>query len=118
VSWCAAPIVIALAFQRGAFSASDTLAVTDVFRWGLLQLPVYFAALVFAQLFAIQGRFRSMSTIAAVSFMVKVIGNFILIPRLGISGAQISTAFMYASAFVLYMMLILAWSPVKEGRDV
>src|SRR5690606_3542148 len=50
VGWWLAPCVVSLLFERGAFTAQDTLRVADVVRWGLLQLPFYFGVLVLVQL--------------------------------------------------------------------
>jgi putative peptidoglycan lipid II flippase len=106
VSWLLAPKVIAVLFQRGAFTAADTLKVAGVFRWGLLQVPFYFALQVLSQLFASEGRFRLTANIALLSFALKVVGNFVLVRHFGIAGVQISTALMYASAFLLSMGML------------
>ncbi|WP_236591660.1 murein biosynthesis integral membrane protein MurJ [Paraburkholderia metrosideri] len=103
VSWLLAPTVVGLLFQRGAFTGHDTAAVASIFRWGLLQVPFYFGVLVMMQLYASEGRYRSMAMIALLSFMLKAIGNILLIPWLGIAGVLISTALMHAGSFVLYL---------------
>lgn len=115
VSWVAAPKVIALLFQRGAFTPDDTIAVARVFRWGLLQLPFYFAVLVCSQMLASEGRFSVMAKIAVAGFIVKAVGNCLLVPRLGIPGAQLSTAIMYASTFVVCMVLLRMRPDAHEG---
>jgi putative peptidoglycan lipid II flippase len=61
-----------------------------------------------------EGRFGWMTTIAVGSFAVKVIANSLLVPRFGIAGAQISTAVMYASAFCVYMSVLLFHPPSKN----
>src|SRR5690606_21427272 len=40
--WWLAPWLVSLLFERGAFTAQDTVAVAHVLRWGMLQLPFYF----------------------------------------------------------------------------
>src|SRR3546814_4132080 len=42
VGWLLAPWGVALLFERGAFTADDTVVVAQVLRWGLLQMPFYF----------------------------------------------------------------------------
>ncbi|WP_429299300.1 murein biosynthesis integral membrane protein MurJ [Paraburkholderia sp. GAS199] len=108
VSWVFGPTFIAVLFQRGAFTAADTVNVAGVFRWGLLQVPFYFACLVLGQLFASEGRFKVMANIAVLTFGLKVIGNFTLIPHFGIAGAQISTALMYATAFFISVGILFS----------
>ncbi|MFL9922555.1 lipid II flippase MurJ [Paraburkholderia fungorum] len=116
VSWPFGPKVIALLFERGAFTAADTERVAGVFRWGLLQVPFYFGSLVVGQLFASEGRFRLMTIVAVVTFALKVVGNFVFIPHFGVAGAQISTALMYASAFCVSIALLLG-GPLRRRRD-
>ncbi|WP_027799338.1 murein biosynthesis integral membrane protein MurJ [Paraburkholderia dilworthii] len=107
VAWFLAPIVVKLLFQRGAFSAADTVAVSGLFRWGLIQIPFYFSVLVLVQLFASQGRFKAMAGIAVVNFAVKAVANFFLIRWLGITGVVLATGVMGGSAFVCYLSLTL-----------
>jgi putative peptidoglycan lipid II flippase len=117
VSWLLAPNVIAVLFQRGAFTGADTLKVADVFRWGLLQLPFYFAMLVLSELFASARRFGLMVNIALLSCAVKVVGNFVLVRHFGIAGVQISTALMYASSFLLAIGILRGGGAMRRGRD-
>jgi putative peptidoglycan lipid II flippase len=105
-SWLLAPEVIAVLFQRGAFTATDTQRVADVFRWGLLQVPFYFGLQVLSGLFASEGRFKVMANIAVATFAIKVAGNFLLVRHFGIAGVQISTGLMYGTAFFLSMGML------------
>lgn len=103
VGWLAAPGVIRLLFERGAFTAEDTVVVTAVFRWSLVQLPFYFAGLVLVQLMASRNRFVVMSVIAATNFLVKLGCNLLLTPWMGIEGIALATGLMYwysASCFL------------------
>src|SRR5678815_3329780 len=52
IIWFIAPELIQLLFQRGAFSAAAAAAVTHLLRWGLLQLPFYFAGIALVQWYA------------------------------------------------------------------
>jgi peptidoglycan biosynthesis protein MviN/MurJ (putative lipid II flippase) len=118
VSWLLAPTVIAVLFQRGAFTPEDTLRVASAFRWGLLQVPFYFALLVVWQLFASEGRFKLVANISLLAFAVKVVGNFVLVRQFGIAGVQISTAMMYASAFVLAISMLRGNRATRYGGKV
>ena len=42
ISWWLAPWIVKLLFERGAFTARNTEAVTEVFRYGLIQIPFFF----------------------------------------------------------------------------
>jgi putative peptidoglycan lipid II flippase len=104
LSWLLALRVVELLFQRGAFTAQDTIAVANLFRWGLLQVPFFFAVLVLMQLFASEGRFRAMAVISLLSFVVKALANVLLISRLGITGVVLATGLMHAATFSFYLM--------------
>ena len=108
VAWFLAPMVVKLLFQRGAFSAADTVAVSNLFRWGLIQIPFYFAVLVLVQLFASEGRFKAMAGIAAANFAVKAVANYFLIRWFGITGVVLATGVMGASSFGCYLFLTLS----------
>lgn len=114
VGWLLAPMGVALLFQRGAFDAANTAAVSDLVRWGLLQLPFYFAVLVLVQLLASEGRFRAMAFIAAANFAVKAAANFVLIRWFGIEGVMLATGVMGASSFGCYLALTLSNRSFKK----
>jgi peptidoglycan biosynthesis protein MviN/MurJ (putative lipid II flippase) len=118
VSWLLAPTVIALLFQRGAFTPQDTVSVASAFRYGLLQVPFYFALLVVWQLFASEGRFKLVANISLLAFAVKVVGNFVLVRQFGVAGVQISTALMYASAFVMALSMLRVSEATRYGGDI
>ncbi|MEA3120054.1 MAG: putative peptidoglycan lipid flippase [Paraburkholderia sp.] len=117
VSWLLAPKMIAVLFQRGAFTAEDTVKVTAIFRWGLLQVPFYFALQVLSQLFASERRFRLTANIALFCFALKVAGNFVFVRHFGLAGVQISTALMYASAFLLSMGMLCGGGAMRRSGN-
>lgn len=95
VGWWLAPWGVKLLFERGAFLAQDTLVVTDVLRYGLTQLPFYFAGIVLVSLLASQGRHRVIAAVAATNLLIKVMANFVLVPWLGMNGLLVATTLMY-----------------------
>jgi putative peptidoglycan lipid II flippase len=103
IAWVLAPWGIYILYERGAFSPHDTSLVTELFRWGVLQLPFYFAGLVLIQLLASQGRYAVISLFAASNLAVKFVLNFTLPEWMGISGINLATSAMLAwSATCLY----------------
>lgn len=94
IAWGLTPWAIRLLFERGAFTASDTLLVAEVMRWGLLQVPFYFAGLVLVQLLACQGRYGIIASLSATNLIVKAALNLILVERLGVSGIALATSLM------------------------
>jgi putative peptidoglycan lipid II flippase len=104
--WWLAPWGVKLLFERGAFTAQDTAVVSEVLRYGLAQLPFYFAGIVLVSLLASQGRHRAIATVAGINLPVKVGLNFILAPWLGLNGLVVSTAFMYLISMSLCWLVI------------
>jgi putative peptidoglycan lipid II flippase len=117
VSWLLAPQVIALLFERGAFGAEDTVAVAGLFRWGLVQVPFYFAGLVLMTLFASAGRFNVMTFVALLSFAVKSASNFAFAHWFGVSGLLLATGVMHASMFICYMICAQRFSSSNMMRS-
>lgn len=101
VSWLLAPLGVRLLFERGAFTAQDSARVVEVLRYGLTQLPFYFAGIVLVSLLASQGRHRLIAAVASANLVVKLLGLAILTPLLGINGIALSTSLMYLFTLLL-----------------
>src|SRR5690606_26894757 len=84
--WLLAPWIVMILFEKGAFTADDTIAVASVLRWGILQLPFYFGVLILVQLMASQNRYKLMAAIAVANFALKAVLNQILAPLMGAEG--------------------------------
>ncbi|SAK81427.1 virulence factor MVIN family protein [Caballeronia catudaia] len=91
IAYLLAPFAVKLLFQNGAFTADDTVAVTTLFRYGLLQVPFYFGMCVLTQLFASERRYRAITVISLVGFGIKIVGNIILIRYFGAQGVLLAT---------------------------
>ena len=107
VGWLLAPWGVSLLFERGAFTADDTILVADVLRWGLLQMPFYFGVLILVQLLASQNRYRIMAMIAVCNFAVKALMNYVWAPSMGTAGIMLATSIMYASSYICYVVVAL-----------
>lgn len=114
LAWLLAPWGIALLFERGAFGAQDTLVVTTVFRWGLIQTPFYFAGLVMVQWLASRQQYRSIALVAAANFLIKLALNGSMSSVFGLSGILMATGVMYGFAFICYFS-IGYWSTDYSG---
>jgi len=100
-----APWGVALLFERGRFSAGDSAAVTEVLRYGLLQLPFYASGLVYVSWLTSQRRYLALFWISSVNLALKLIGNMVLVPRIGINGLMVSTVLMLASSLLMLLMV-------------
>lgn len=95
ILWLAAPLMVRLLFQRGAFDATASAQVAHVLRFGLAQLPFYFAGMAMVQYYAATSRYRAILMITASALVLKLALNFALAPLLGVAGIALSTAAMY-----------------------
>ncbi|MFC5474708.1 murein biosynthesis integral membrane protein MurJ [Paraherbaspirillum soli] len=100
VSWWLAPWVVKLLFERGAFTAQDSAAVSEVLRYALVQLPFYFAGLVLVSGLVSRGMHKLVALSAIANLVVKIFGNYLLVPAMGIKGIALATAFMYIVSFI------------------
>ena len=116
LGWWLAPWGVSVLFERGAFTAQDTVLVAEVLRWGLLQVPFYFGVLILVQLLASQNRYGWMATIAVVNFLIKAWMNTVLAPRMGVAGIMLATSIMYAMSYVCYLGLALKGLPDTARR--
>ena len=104
IFWILSPWVIAILFERGQFSATDTQSVSDVLRWGLIQVPFFYAGLVLVQLLASHERYNVIAFFTVTNLFIKVIGNLFLPDLMGVSGIALSTGLMYVwSTACLYI---------------
>jgi putative peptidoglycan lipid II flippase len=113
IAYVLAPYGVALLFQRGAFTSEDTVAVTSLFRAGLLQIPFTFAIWVTVQLFVSESRFKEVSAAAVIGFLVKLAGNFVLVPTFGISGVFLATGLGAAANYLAFIFFLR-----RGGSDV
>ena len=103
ISWWLAPWIVKLLFERGAFTARNTEAVTEVFRYGLVQIPFFFPALALVALLASQGKHSLIAIGGITNLLVKTGANYVLVPIMGINGIILATGIMYmASSLQLY----------------
>ena len=109
-AWLLAPLGVRLLFQRGAFSAYDTKAVTQAVQFGLIQLPFYFSAITLAQIMAGTMNYRAFLQSNILAFTGKLACNILLTPVLGLRGVLIGTAVMYT------ISLAYLWSVASSGR--
>ena len=103
VGWYLSSDVVRLLFERGAFTASDTIAVSEAVRYGLLQMPCFFAGIVIVQFFASIQKYRPIVISSFIAVAVKLVAGIYLSEEYGLKGVLMSTALMTGiSAMYLY----------------
>jgi putative peptidoglycan lipid II flippase len=113
--WWLAPLAVRLVFERGAFDAANTAAVAGVLRYGALQMPFFFAALVLVSSLVARGLHRAVALGAALNLLVKVGASLLLVPAFGMRGIVLSTCVMYLSSFA--MLFFYARHVHKDNTD-
>jgi peptidoglycan biosynthesis protein MviN/MurJ (putative lipid II flippase) len=106
VGWWLAPWAVKLLLERGAFTARNTEAVTEVLRYGLAQLPFYFASLVLASLLASQRKYRVLAVIGTLNLVIKIAANSLSISYFGISGLVIATSVMTGLSLLFFIVAV------------
>ncbi len=101
ITWWLAPWIIKLLFERGAFTLKNTEAVTEVFRYGVIQLPFYFSCLVLVSLLASRRQHKLIAIGASINLFIKIGANYVLAPLMGINGIIAATAVMYLGSFII-----------------
>jgi putative peptidoglycan lipid II flippase len=108
-----APVGVRILFQHGAFTARDTRSVTEVLRYGLLQLPFYFSSIVIVQLVASRRRYGVFILANTICVTLKIGSGIVLAPILGIKGVMVASAIMYAGSLAVLVLLASngRWNP-------
>lgn len=90
--------VVALLFQRGAFTETDTLVVAHVQVFLLLQVPFYIVGILYVRaISALQGN-RFLMWGAGINLAVNVVCNYLLVKWLAVDGIALSTSLMYLTS--------------------
>lgn len=112
VGWVFGEWIVATMFERGAFGREDTIAVVEVFRFGLLQLPFFFASIVLVQLFASFRIYWILLVTSITTIIVKAGMGIVLAEHFGVPGLALSTGCMYL-VNCLVLLYGLKYCPVK-----
>jgi len=108
--------LVSILFERGAFTADDTLIVTGVQQWLLLQMPFYIVVVLgFRVLSALDGN-RTVLAIGGVNLAMNVTGNLVLMHWFGVYGIAISTSLMFLVAAAITLVAVRAKLSEVEPR--
>ena len=114
LSYLAAPWVIRLLFERGQFDATDTAQVAEVLRYGLPQLPFYFASRVLVSYALSQRRYGLIAWSGVIGCGGKVLGNLVLVPHLGVNGIALATMAVYGLNALFFWLALRRRSPPRR----
>ena len=78
-------------------------------RYGAVQFPFYFAALVLVSSLVSRGLHQAVAIGAGLNLVVKCLANYLMVPKFGINGLMLATSVMCAGSFAtLYLCAWLA----------
>jgi putative peptidoglycan lipid II flippase len=106
--------LIRLLFQRGAFTSSDTTLVSHVQIFYAIQIPFYICGMLFVRFLSSMKRNDVLLYSSAVSLVLDVALNLVLMKFWGIAGIALSTSFVYIVAFLFlggYSMKLISRVP-------
>ncbi len=90
--------LVRLLFERGAFTAETTSAVSGVQRWYLLQIPFSVLSMLGARLLSAMNGNRILLGIGGVNLLMNVGGNLVFMHWFGVNGIAMSTSLMFLVA--------------------
>ncbi len=92
------PVIVRFLFQRGAFTAQDTIVVSQVQSMYALQIPFYAAGLLYVRMLTALRRNDLVMISAGISLVFDVILNLICMRFWGVAGIALSTSLFYVAS--------------------
>lgn len=111
----ASRFLVSLLFERGAFTASDTVTVSAVQSFYVLQLPFFVTGMLFVRLTsALKANYLLMWG-SCLSFILNIVLDYVLMRWLGVPGIALSTTFVYLAA--LGYLSFIAMGALKRAEQ-
>jgi putative peptidoglycan lipid II flippase len=104
---CFSEPLVALLFERGAFSRKDTHLVSQVQTMFLLQIPPYIAGMLFVRLISALKSNQAMLWGNLINLTVCIALGAILMPIMGVAGIALATSIMCMVSFGYLMTVAL-----------
>lgn len=120
VLYLSSETVVRILLERGRFSASDTLAVSEIQKIFAIQVPFFAVSLIGVRMLSAMLRSRIVLLVSGIDFAVKISLNLLLCPTMGIKGLAIATTVMHAVSAVVLTAILLACpcpEPLKDRKD-
>lgn len=84
--------IIALVFERGAFTRETTLVTASVLAAFSIGLPAFVLTKIFTPVFYARQDMRTPLWASAASVVINIVGSLVLFPRLGVMGLAVATS--------------------------
>lgn len=113
VMWVLADPFVAFFYEHGNFTRQDSLAVANIMGWLCLQFPPMLTGVVGAALLSAAGMNRVFLPLSVLIAIVNVLGNFSLMPYLGLAGIALSTVITYCVSFITINLMLIRRSIIQ-----
>jgi putative peptidoglycan lipid II flippase len=107
--------IVALIFQRGAFTSDDVEVVGQVQAMYALQIPFYVVSIVVARLMATLKENKIMMIVAGINLIANILFNLIFMRLFGLAGIALSTSAVYFVS--LAITSIFLYRRIKRERS-
>lgn len=98
--------LIKLFFERGVFTAADTILVANVQTMYCLQIPVYILVIMNVRIISALNMNKLLMYISFLNLMVNIIFNYIFMKYFGLPGIALSTACVYLLGFTISHLIV------------
>ena len=99
--------IVALLYERGKFTASDTVLVNHVQAFYALQIPFYTLGMLVVRLISALRANHVLMWGTAISLALCITLNYVLMRRLGVAGIGLSNSIVYAVS-LCYLLAMLS----------
>jgi putative peptidoglycan lipid II flippase len=99
------PVLVRQLFQRGAFSAQDTMTVSRVQVMYALQIPFYAAGVLYVRLLTAMNRNDLVMISAGINLGLDVVLNLVCMKWFGVAGIALSTSLFYVGSLAFAVLM-------------
>jgi putative peptidoglycan lipid II flippase len=117
IVWLTAEPLVALAFQRGQFTAEDAAATASTLRWGILQLPAFLASIVLVQALLARRHYAAVAASGVFNLVAKIAANAWLAPRMGVDGIALATSLVLTASLAILLVAYQRTAPAPGSRS-
>ncbi len=109
-------IIVAMLYERGRFTATDTSLVSKVQAMYALQIPFYILGMLVVRLIASLRANHILMWGAVISLVLDGTMNYLLMKRIGVAGIGLSTSIVYFVS-ICYLLVMLSRQMRRAARQ-
>ena len=98
--------IVGMVFERGSFNKSNTIIVSEVFKFSLWQVPFYVMGILFARAATVLCGTRILLYTAMMNIILNITLNYLFMNLFGVKGIALSTVLVYFSSSMTLLYFI------------